>query len=149
MSIAKPHISLLIFIVLLFSGCIKNDLPYPKIRQVITSISADGESREALIDSTNFSVTLYLEETTNIAALRFNQFTVSDVGEADPDLLEGTYDLSKPLVVNVSRYQTYQWLIRAEQEIERYFNIEGQIGETTIDAIGRRIIVSVPENVDI
>lgn len=149
MSIAKPHITALLFIVLLFSGCIKNDLPYPNIQQNITSISADGESRAALIDSTNFSVTLYLEENTNIAALRFNQFAVSDGGVADPDLLEGTYDLSKPLVVNVSRYQTYQWLIRAEQDIERYFNIEGQIGETTIDAVGRRIIVSVPENVDI
>lgn len=136
-------------ITLYFTSCIKNDLPYPKIQQNITSISAVGEEREALIDSADFSVTLYLEETVNIREVKFSTFSVTDGGEADPDLLQGVYDLSKPIVVNVSRYQTYQWLVRAEQHIERSFEIEGQIGETAIDAVGRRIIVHVPQNTDL
>ncbi|MDE6422502.1 MAG: PCMD domain-containing protein, partial [Muribaculaceae bacterium] len=82
-------------------------------------------------------------------AVSFDKFSVSPGGVADPDLSEGTYDLSHPIVVNITRYQSYQWLIRAEQDIERYFTIEGQIGETTIDPVGRRIIVNVPESADL
>ncbi len=130
-------------------GCIKNDLPYPRIQQNITSIVADGESKAALIDSVNFSATLYLDERTDIQKVSFSEFSVSEGGVADPDLAEGEYDLSKPLIVNVTRYQTYQWIILAEQHIERYLSIEGQIGETTIDEVGRRIIVKVPETADL
>lgn len=149
MSVTKPYISALLFLILIFSGCIKNDLPYPRIQQNITAISAVGESRAALIDSSSFSVTLYLDEIVDVSAVKFSEFSVSEGGTADPDLSEGVYDLSKPLVVNLTRYQTYQWLIRAVQNIERYFTIEGQIGETTVDAIGRRIIVNVPESSDL
>lgn len=128
------------------AGCIKNDLPYPKIQQNITSIEAVGESKGALIDSADCSVTVYLDEVTDIQSVSFSKFTVSEGGTADPNLLEGSYDLSSPIVVSITRYQTYQWLVRASQDIERYFTIEGQIGETVIDAVGRRIIVSVPES---
>ncbi|MDE6772523.1 MAG: PCMD domain-containing protein [Muribaculaceae bacterium] len=141
--------SSLIVLLLVFAGCIKNDLPYPKIQQNITSIGVEGESRAALIDSASMTVTLYLDETADIEALSFTSFSVTDGAVADPDLLEGVYDLSRPIVVSVSRYQTYQWLVRAEQHIERYFTIEGQIGETVIDAVGRRVIVSVPESADL
>ena len=130
-------------------GCIKNDLPYPRIQQNITAIEAVGESRAALIDSTDCSVTVYLDETADIQNVSFRTFSVSAGGTADPDLLQGVYDLSSPIVVSITRFQTYQWLVRASQDIERYFTIEGQIGETVIDAVGRRIIVSVPESYDL
>ena len=45
------------------AGCIKNDLPYPKIQQNITSLSAEGEIKPALIDSASLSATVYLGET--------------------------------------------------------------------------------------
>lgn len=131
------------------SGCIKNDLPYPAIQQNITSISVQGQSRDALIDSLGLYVTLYLEETTDIRHVKFDKFSVSPGGEADVNLLEGTYDLTHPLQVAVTRYQTYNWEIKAEQNIERYFEIEGQIGESVIDATACRVIVSVPEDADL
>lgn len=130
-------------------GCIKNDLPYPRIQQNITSIQASGESRAAAIDSADLTATVYLNEVTDIRNVSFSDFTVSDGGSADPDLSQGTYDLSSPIVVSITRYQTYQWLVKAVQDIERYFTIEGQIGETVIDAVGRRIIVSVPQSLDL
>ncbi len=131
------------------AGCIKNDLPYPKIQQNITSLSAEGEIKPALIDSASLSATVYLGVTVDIERVSFDSFAVSEGGYADPDLSEGYYDLTKPVVVNIERYQTYQWLLKAVQDIERYFTIEGQIGGSVIDVIGRRIIVNVPETADL
>lgn len=147
----KPifSISFIALFLLAVAGCIKNDLPYPKIQQNIVSLQAVGESKAAAIDSANLNAVVYLDEKTDIMAVSFDKFTVSEGGVADPDLSEGTYDLSHPIVVNITRYQSYQWLIRAVQDIERYFTIEGQIGETTIDPVGRRIIVNVPETADL
>ena len=42
------------------AGCIHNDLPYPRIPQNITAITAVGESKSAYIDSIAFEVNLYL-----------------------------------------------------------------------------------------
>ncbi|MDE6458556.1 MAG: hypothetical protein K2L31_08165, partial [Muribaculum sp.] len=42
------------------TGCIKNDLPFPRIQQNITAIQAVGEEKAAAIDSANLTVTLYL-----------------------------------------------------------------------------------------
>ena len=127
----RHYISLFVFAAVLsavMAACIKNDLPYPRIPQRITSIAAVGQSRDAYIDSLAQDVTIYLEETTDIENVRFSEFTLSPGGESDVNLLEGTYNLSQPLHITVSRYQTYNWTIVAKQDIERYFSIEGQVG---------------------
>ncbi|MDE7096402.1 MAG: PCMD domain-containing protein, partial [Muribaculaceae bacterium] len=134
---------------ILSSGCIKNDLPYPKIPQNILSIAAKGELSAAKIDSTDFSVKLFLDEEVDIQAVQFTHFTYSPDAKCDKNLLEGTWDLSIPMTVELTLYQSYQWMISAEQNIETYFTVEGQIGETVIDAIGHRIIVNVPEKADL
>lgn len=130
-------------------GCIKNDLPYPTITQTITSLSAVGESRDAYIDSLGLKATIYLEETTDIQNVRFDKFTVSYGGESDINLLEGTYDLQQPLFIEITRYQTYIWEINAVQNIERYFTVEGQVGESVVDPAACRVIVYLPENADL
>ena len=132
-----------------FSSCIHNDLPYPKIEQYITAIAAEGQSQASQIDTVNFKATVYLEETVDIEKVKFTEFSVTQGAKASPNLLEGTYNLSSPIVVKVSRYQEYDWIVSAEQYIERYFTIAGQIGETTIDPVGRRIIVYMPETVNL
>lgn len=143
------HISLLIITLLILGGCIKNDLPYPKIQQNVTQLVAFGESRPTLIDSTNLTATIYLEETVDIEKVKFTDFEITPGGIAEPNLLEGSFNLSSPLVVSITKYQTYEWLIKAEQQIERYFSIEGEIGEAVIDAIDKRILVSVQETADL
>lgn len=134
---------------LAFASCIKNDLPYPKIPQFILGLAAEGESQPAQIDSVNYTATIFLPETVDIRNVSFSEFRISEGATADPDLLEGTYDLSTPIVVNLSLYQNYSWMITARQDILRYVDIEGQIGETVIDAVGRRILVRVPETADL
>ncbi|MDE6272962.1 MAG: PCMD domain-containing protein [Muribaculaceae bacterium] len=131
------------------SSCIKNDLPYPRIPQFILGLAVEGEERPALLDSVNYTATVYLPETIDIRSVKFSEFRISEGAKADPDLLEGTYNLSSPLIVTLSLYQDYPWIITAQQEIERYLDIEGQIGETVIDAVGRRILVRVPETANL
>lgn len=135
--------------VALLPGCIKNDIPFPRIPQYILAISADGEEKPAEIDSANYKVTIYLADTCDIQNVRFSEFIITEGASADPNLAEGSYDLSTPIVCRVSRYQDYPWLITAVQNIERVFAIEGQIGETAIDEVGHRILVRVPETADL
>ena len=143
-------LNILLLLMLLAAGsCIHNDLPYPRLPQNILDIAAEGQLTPARIDTTDFTVSLSLDEETDIQAVRFTQFRYSPDATCNKNLLEGTWDLSVPITVELSRFQSYQWMISAEQEIERYFTIAGQIGETVIDAVGRRIIVNVAENANL
>ena len=67
-------IILSVFTVLLIglAGCIKNDIPYPRITQNILEIAAEGETRGAYIDSIAFEVQVYLDETTDIENVCFS-----------------------------------------------------------------------------
>lgn len=141
-------ISLLLLIGLL-SSCIQNDLPYPRIPQKILELVADGESQPAYIDSLAYEVNIYLEETVDIRKVSFNEYKVSAGATSDPNLLQGTYDLSNPLFVTVSLYQDYNWEIIAHQDIERYFTVKGEVGESVIDPVGKRVIVTMPENANL
>lgn len=136
-------------LILGLSSCIKNDLPYPVIEQYITSIAAEGEIREAQIDTVNFHATVYLDETVDIEKVSFTRFSVTPGASVSPNLLEGTYNLSSPIVVKISLYQEFDWIVSAQQDIERYFSVKGQIGETVIDPVGRRVIVRVPETANL
>lgn len=133
----------------LLSGCIKNDIPYPYITQMILAIAAEGQEKEAYIDSIAFEVNIYLEETTDIENVCFTEYRISTDGVSDPNLLEGTYDLSKPLAVTLSRFQDYTWEIIGHQEIERYFVVSGQIGESLIDPVAKRVVVTMPKSADL
>ena len=131
------------------SGCIKNDIPYPRIPQNIISLVAEGEQKAATINTETNEVTLYLEETVDIQNVKFVKYEYSEGAVTTPDLLEGSYNLSSPMIVTLYRYYDYDWTIKAEQTIERYFSIEGQIGESVIDNIAKRVIVTMPEGTDL
>lgn len=148
MSKLKLYISSCIALVVA-SGCIKNDIPYPRIPQNIVEIAAEGQLKEAYIDSITYEATVYLEETTDIENVRFSEYEVSYGGVSDPDLREGTYDLSSPLFVTISRFQEYTWEVKAVQDIVRYFQVEGEVGESVVDPVAHRVIVNMPENTDL
>lgn len=145
----KLLLTIALISVLALSSCIKNDLPYPRITQNILAIAAEGELKEAYIDSIAFEVTIYLEETTDIEDVKFIEYKISPDGVSDPNLLEGSYNLSTPLFVTLSRFQNYTWEIKAVQDIERYFAVEGEIGESIVDAAAHRVIVNMPEGTDL
>lgn len=135
--------------ILIVGGCIENDIPYPKIPQIITSIAAEGEIKPAVIDSLAFDVTIVLDEIVDIEKVKFTEFSFTPGAQCNVDLLEDSHDLTHPMIISLTKYQTYYWALYARQTIERYFTVDGQVGETVVDPIGHRVIVSMPEGTDL
>lgn len=127
-------------------GCIKNDVPYPV--EEIAILAFEGNGFSARIDAASRIVTLTLDEQTNITAVEVTKAEITENGMAST-ALTGTFDLSSPMVVTLSRYQDYEWTIRAEQTFERYFSVNGQIGESIIDAESRTAMAYVAKGSDL
>ena len=147
MRLKTYHIVILLLPVL--AGCIKNDIPYPRIQQNILTLAVEGQSAPAAIDDKTLTATIYLDETTDPSTVKFTDFTYTEGAECSKDLLDGVYDMTQPLKVTLSLYQNYTWTVTAQQSIERYLTVAGQIGETAIDVAGKRIVLYVPEATDL
>lgn len=131
------------------SSCLNNDIPYPRLQANFLTIVAEGESQPAVIDSINRTVVFTLPEEVNIAEVKIASYTLAAGCEAVGDTLDNPFDLSTPKTVTLHKYQDYQWTLSAKQTIERYFRVDGQIGASTIDIPGRRVIAYYPETSDI
>lgn len=133
---------------LVVCGCIRNDIPYPRLQAGFASFVAEGTTQAASIDSIARTVTVFLDESSDIRSVRVSSFVLTPDGAvwADSAAFSEGVDLREPVRTTVSLYQDYRWTISATQTIERYFTIEGQLGASTIDVPGRRIIVDIPEH---
>ena len=140
------HIALTLLGALCFTSCIENTIPYPVEKMEI--LAYEGEGFRAAIDPVTRTVTLTLEEQTNITQVEVTKVEITEHGKASIPLV-GTFDLRTPIQVTLSRYQDYVWTIQAEQPIERYFTVEGQIGQTEIDSKSRTATVYVAEGSDL
>lgn len=130
-------------------SCIRNDIPYPEIDAAITSLDADG-AKSVSISTDIHEVVLTLEETVDISKVNIREVSFNDEAVAASDPIVGTKDLSKPLTVTLSAYENEcSWAIKAEQPIERYFSLSGQIGGAVIDATNRRVVAQVPSGTDL
>lgn len=130
-------------------SCIRNDIPYPEIDAAITSLGADG-AKSVSISTDIHEVVLTLEETVDISKVNIREVSFNDEAVAASDPIVGTKDLSKPLTVTLSAYENERsWAIKAEQPIERYFSLSGQIGGAVIDATNRRVVAQVPSGIDL
>lgn len=128
-----------------FTSCIENTIPYPEVEVAI--LSFEGVGFTAAIDPLTRTVTVTLDEEVDPSAVEVTTATITEGGESEQPLT-GQLDLREPLLVTLSQYQEYVWTIRAEQPIERYFTVEGQIGETEIDTNSRTATVYVAEGSD-
>lgn len=127
------------------AGCIKNDIPYPRIVQSIMTLVPEGQTLPSAIDEETLSAVVYLDEKVDIRKVKFSDFTYTEGASVSVDLLSGEYDLSRPMTVVLSKYQEYVWTISAVQEIERYLTVKGQVGKAVIDVPGRRVLVRVSD----
>ena len=117
------------------ASCIENDIPYPVVELEITVLEGEGFTLQPTdIDRATRTVTLHLEETTDIRKVKITHaaFNREDAVSSVP-LEGGTFDLRTPLDVTLSLYQSYDWKIQAEQTIPRSFTVEGQMGSTEWD----------------
>lgn len=131
------------------SACIKNDIPYPVIQANITSISAEGQSADANIDSTARVVTVFLPEEANIYSVNIASYTLTPKAEVTSGSLDSPLDLSSDYHLTLSLYQDYDWVITASQNIGRSFSVEGQIGASLIDVAAHTVTASVNKRIDI
>lgn len=136
-------------IAIILGGCIANDLPYPRIQANITEFLCNGLEKPAEIDTVNRTITLEFDEETDLQNVRLLQYHLSPEGAKIDGGIDSTINLIKPLRLSVSLYQQYIWTIHAKQDIERYFEIEGQMGASVIDVPGRRVIIYVPRGTDL
>lgn len=140
------HIAFALVGMLCFTSCIENTIPYPVEEMEI--LAYEGEGFRAAIDPLTRTVTLTLEEQTDISQVEVTKVEVTEHAQLSIPLI-GTFDLRTPIQVTLSRYQDYLWTIQAEQPIERYFTVAGQIGQTEIDTRSRTATVYVAEGTDL
>ncbi len=146
------HITSLIAAILVaatFTGCIKNDIPYPRIQANFLTFKVKGEVSPAVIDSTTRVINVALGENVDIYSVTVEDFTVTPGAEVEAGVLDRPVDMSRPVAVMLKIYQEYWWVIKATQNIERYFNVAGQIGSSVIDVPARRVIVTLPEGTNL
>lgn len=152
MSLYKHFSSLSAVLLLLvgLSGCIENDIPYPRIAPNFTRFAVEDQSQVATIDSINRSITVLLSEQADINNVKVTDYALSKGGFlADSTIFDSPIDLAKPMEVDVELYQQYTWTITARQTIDRYFTVSNQVGASVIDAPGHRVVASVPESVSL
>ena len=131
-------------VLMVLGGCIKNDIPYPRIQPNITEIEAEGLLKPAEIDTVSRFVTMTFDESIDIRNVQVTHYALSEGAVIEKGDLSRPIDLSKYYILTLRLYQNYDWVIKGVQNIERYFTVENQVGASVIDVIGRRVVVSVP-----
>ena len=140
------HIAFALLGLLCCTSCIENTIPYPVVE--IEILQYEGEGFRARIDPLTRTVTLTLDEQTDITAVEVTNVQITDEGTASTHLT-GTFDMRTPITVTLSLYQDCEWTIQAVQPIERYFTVAGQIGQTEIDPESYTATVYVAEGTDL
>ena len=130
-------------------GCIKNDIPRSVEKIEVLSFEAEGLLSPATINNSEHTISLSLDEITDIRNVEITSMTLTQ-GATTTLTIPGCYDLRMPLYMTLSKsdYQ-WDWTITAEQSVERYFEVEGQIGEAQIDALSHVATVLVPMDYDL
>ena len=140
---------ILIGILLLLTSCIENSIPYPVVTLQILGVEGEGFTcAPEDINTQERIVTLHLDEQTDISNVKIDKISVTENARSSKPL-SGTFDLRTPLYITLSFYQDYEWTIVADQKIERYFEVESQIGAAEIDVDQLTAKAYVPEGTDL
>lgn len=137
-----------IFLAGVLSSCLKNDIPYPIIQVNILEIEAEGQI-SASIDEKERVVTFTFPEQADLRNVKITKFTIPEGTRSSRNMIDQTLNLTKDQTVTLSLYQDYQWTLKAQQNIERYFVVDGAVGNATIDAPARRVVCNVSKSVDL
>ena len=133
---------------LLLSGCIQNDIPYPRIKAQILGITAEGQIGSATIDNENRTVSIELADTVDLKQVHIKTLDITEGAISDMPA-DSILDLSKNYTLTLTIYQEYTWTISATQNIARSFRVEGQIGAPVFDIDNHRAIAYVNKDADL
>ena len=134
---------------LAWTGCISNDLPYPKIQPNFTAFMVDGMSASAQIDTVNRTITLPLGEEVDLTAVKVLSYAVSPDQARVNGTIPTTLNLTNPYIATLELYQQYDWTITASQTINRVMRVAGQIGASEIDVAAHRVVAYIPTDNDL
>ena len=132
-------------ILLAASGCIKNDIPYPRRLGTITAFEVQGQLSAAVIDSSALTVSVDMADTVTMSHVRLLRFETSSNTTVSPAIDTAFVDLSAPLYYELTTWpgQVYRWTVTATQTIERYVRVRNQIGEASINPDEHEAVVYV------
>lgn len=140
---------LLIAAMLLGHSCIKNDIPYPKIQANFLTIEAETAETTGAIDSAGRTVTFLFPEQTDMQSIQITNYTLTKGAEVLDNPFARPISLEEPFFVVLRLYQDYTWKLIGKQDIERYFEVEGQMGTSIIDVPVRRVVCQVSSATDV
>ena len=165
-----------VFLLLLSSCAIKDDIPFPFVEGAITAFEVEGqcdangnEGGTAVIDNNARTVKAYVNDLVDISHLKITRMETSNDAAVIMDsvvyqssdiypLQEYTKrssfsdfraDFSYEQEFTLRTYQDYIWKVSVEQIIDRQIEIEGQVGKAVIDPDDRVAIVYVGNNQDL
>lgn len=133
----------MLIVMALLQSCIANDIPYPRIQANFITLNLKGQDGGTIIDSVAMTATVAFPEQVDISSVRVMGYSLTPGASIVGNIFDSNIDLTKPCSVTLKLYQEYTWKIIANQTIERYFDVEGQIGASVIDVPSRRVIVYV------
>ncbi len=140
---------ILALVCLVSVSCVENDVPYPYTPLEIISITGEGFTTSK--NSNTRTVTLNLEETTDIQNVEIESVVYSDEATSvvyNRDITQ-PLDMGYPVKLSLGVYdQVYLWSIEGSQNIERSVTIEGQIGSAVIDVTNRCVYMDINEDRD-
>ena len=77
------------------TGCIKNDIPYPRIQPAFRSIEADGMTGTAEIDTQSRFITMKFDETVDMENVVITSYKLSDMAYIAKGDLDHPINLEK------------------------------------------------------
>lgn len=162
----------LVAVAALLQGCIENDIPYPHIEGIITRLTVEDMKGEAVINRTNRTVEIELGEEADLRSLQITALTVNSeatflvsedacisakqmptesfesLGEL-PANANTRVNATRPFTIQVSTYQDYLWTVSVSQSIERYIEVDHQMGEVMFDVANHHAIVHIEKGNDL
>lgn len=141
----RLHIISLVVLVTIVGGCIKNDIPYPKIVAEVTSFEVSGQKSAANINVADRTVVVDMADTADLSKIKILKFEVSNDAAVSPQVPD-IIDLTSPKVYTLTTYQDYYWTISATQDMGRYISVENQVGSAIFDEFTKIALVTVGES---
>lgn len=155
-------------IMALYACKIENDIPYPIVKGNIEAFEVEGQcapseggDANAVINTTDRTVTLYVDDTVDLTQLRVTRFTVSSEAtillkdsslevsnfpnkgfEQPANDTDTRLDFTSPITFILQTYQDYAWKVSVTQLIERSIDVVGQVS-SVIDTENRVAIIYV------
>lgn len=161
---------------LLVTACaIEDDIPYPIRNGEILEFAVEGQcaapggqSAEAVINKTDRTVTVTVNDSVDVRKLKITKFVVSEDATIKPDsaacvdyanfpttgfasLNEVTstaltrVNFSKPVKFTLSTYQDYVWKVYVTQYVNREIDVTNQVGSAVIDDVNHNVVIYVAQ----